>query len=75
MKSDTIMNAWNASRQRGERKATFLAVTTDEQSLQCRCRNTNDNDKEVFEGLIKYSVSAGEECKNIQKANIALYES
>jgi hypothetical protein len=30
VKSDTIMNAWNVSRQSGERKATFL-VTADEQ--------------------------------------------
>jgi hypothetical protein len=26
------------------------------------------NDKEVFEGLIKYSVSAGEECKEIKNS-------
>jgi hypothetical protein len=33
MKTDTIMNAWNVSRQRGERKATLVAVTADEQSI------------------------------------------
>jgi hypothetical protein len=66
MKTDTIMNAWNVSRQRGESKATFLAETSDEQSLQCGCKSiyfaVTHNDKEVLRGLIKYSFSAGEEC-------------
>jgi hypothetical protein len=33
VKSDTIMNAWYVARQSGERKATLVAVTADEQSI------------------------------------------
>jgi hypothetical protein len=33
------------------------------------------NDKEVFEGLIKYSVSAGKELNEIEKANMAFCKS
>jgi hydroxymethylpyrimidine pyrophosphatase-like HAD family hydrolase len=35
---------------------------------QCMFFFVTHNDKEVFEGLIKYSVSAGEECKEIKNS-------
>jgi hypothetical protein len=43
-------------------------------SINTFCCNTH-NDNEEFEGLNKYSVSAGEESKEIEKANMAFHRS
>jgi hypothetical protein len=43
--------------------------------IYCISFAVTHNDKEVFEGLIKYSVSAGEELNEIEKANMAFYKS
>jgi hypothetical protein len=43
-------------------------ITMRLQKHECISFAVTHNDKEVFEGLIKYSVSAGEECKEIENS-------